>query len=245
MQDTLEPNLTIANESGNHVVDLQPLPFREKPCLAGANTVRALNRDLVIDRLREEKLPRVTVDFDGSVLSTRGHAEGSAIGYNRQRKGARSYYRYYPLFCTVAQTGQFLDLLHRPGNVHDSRDALAFIEANIEFVREIVGVREIETRMGWVIVPCTLGWPWTWSSGPRLHGGSPRTDSRATAVSTIPISNAHVERLLRVVSTFRKNSLFVGSLEAGRRALREPADRPAQLRARRRQPLRLPRRRHR
>jgi len=73
--------------------------------------VRALNRDLVIDRLREEKLPRVTVDFDGSVLSTRGHAEGSAIGYNRQRKGARSY---YPLFCTVAQTGQFLDLLHRP-----------------------------------------------------------------------------------------------------------------------------------
>jgi len=177
MQDTLEPNLTIANESGNHVVDLQPLPFREKPCLAGANTVRALNRDLVIDRLREEKLPRVTVDFDGSVLSTRGHAEGSAIGYNRQRKGARSYYRYYPLFCTVAQTGQFLDLLHRPGNVHDSRDALAFIEANIEFVREIVGVREIETRMGWVIVPCTLGWPWTWSSGPRLHGGSPRTDA--------------------------------------------------------------------
>jgi hypothetical protein len=32
-----------------------------------------------------------------------------------------------------------------------------------------------------------------------------------------PISNAHVERLLRVVSTFRKNSLVVGSLEAGER----------------------------
>jgi transposase len=32
-----------------------------------------------------------------------------------------------------------------------------------------------------------------------------------------PISNAHVERLLRVVSTFRKNSMFVGSLEAGER----------------------------
>ena len=32
-----------------------------------------------------------------------------------------------------------------------------------------------------------------------------------------PISNAHVERLLRVVSTFRKNSLFVGSLAAGER----------------------------
>ena len=32
-----------------------------------------------------------------------------------------------------------------------------------------------------------------------------------------PISNAHVERLLRVVSTFRKNSMFVGSLDAGER----------------------------
>jgi len=32
-----------------------------------------------------------------------------------------------------------------------------------------------------------------------------------------PISNAHVERLLRVVATFRKNSLFVGSLDAGER----------------------------
>jgi hypothetical protein len=105
---------------------------------------RGLNRELVTDRICEEQIRRVTVDFDGSVLSTRGHAEGSAIGYNRNRKGARSY---YPLFCTIAQTGQFLDLLHRPGNVHDSRDALAFIEANIEVVRAIVGVREIETRI--------------------------------------------------------------------------------------------------
>lgn len=32
-----------------------------------------------------------------------------------------------------------------------------------------------------------------------------------------PISNAHVERLLRIVATFRKNSLVVGSLEAGER----------------------------
>lgn len=33
----------------------------------------------------------------------------------------------------------------------------------------------------------------------------------------LPISNAHVERLLRAVALFRKNSLFVGSLEAGDR----------------------------
>lgn len=33
----------------------------------------------------------------------------------------------------------------------------------------------------------------------------------------LPISNAHVERLLRTVALFRKNSLFAGSLEAGQR----------------------------
>lgn len=33
----------------------------------------------------------------------------------------------------------------------------------------------------------------------------------------LPISNAHVERMLRGVALFRKNSLFVGSLEAGER----------------------------
>ncbi len=33
----------------------------------------------------------------------------------------------------------------------------------------------------------------------------------------LPISNAHVERLIRTVALFRKNSLFVGSVEAGQR----------------------------
>jgi transposase len=37
------------------------------------------------------------------------------------------------------------------------------------------------------------------------------------AHGVLPISNAHVERLLRGVALFRKNSLFVGSLEAGQR----------------------------
>jgi hypothetical protein len=105
--------------------------------------LRGLNRELVLDRVRDEGIHRVTADFDGSVLSTRGHAEGSAIGFNRQRKGARSY---YPLFCTVAQTGQFLDLLHRPGNVHDSKGAIEFVESCIARLRE-TGVRDIETRM--------------------------------------------------------------------------------------------------
>ena len=90
----------------------------------GVEKVRQLSRSMVIEGLRREQLPRLTMDSDGSVQSTKGHAEGTAVGFNKAKKGARSY---YPLFCTVAQTGQFFDLHHRPGNVHDSNGAQRFM----------------------------------------------------------------------------------------------------------------------
>jgi hypothetical protein len=65
--------------------------------------LRRLSRQLVLERLQQLRPARLTLDFDGSVLSTQRAAEGSAVGFNKQKKGARSY---YPLFCTVPQTGQ-------------------------------------------------------------------------------------------------------------------------------------------
>ncbi len=89
-------------------------------------------------------LSRITLDFDGSVFSTTRHAQGTAIGFNKKKKGARSY---YPLFCTVAQTAQFLDLHHRPGNVHDSNGSNEFISDLLDEVRSKLGKGvTIETR---------------------------------------------------------------------------------------------------
>ena len=45
---------------------------------------------------------------DGSVLATGRFAEGTAVGFNPQEEGQRSY---YPLFCTLAQTGQSIRCL--------------------------------------------------------------------------------------------------------------------------------------
>ena len=89
-------------------------------------------------------LPRITLDFDGSVQSTTRRAQGTAVGYNRKKKGARSY---YPLFCTVAQTGQVLDFHHRPGNVHDSRGAREFILKCVALARQHCPHTVIEIRM--------------------------------------------------------------------------------------------------
>jgi len=48
--------------------------------------MRALNRDLVLRRAAQEALATVTVDFDGSVQSTKGHKEGTAVGFNEKKK---------------------------------------------------------------------------------------------------------------------------------------------------------------
>jgi hypothetical protein len=99
---------------------------------------------MVLDRIASLALPRVTLDFDGSVQSTKRKAQGTAVGFNKKKKGARSY---YPLFCTVAQTGQVLSFLHRSGNVHDSNGAREFILRCIQEVRSRLPRVIIEVRM--------------------------------------------------------------------------------------------------
>jgi hypothetical protein len=106
--------------------------------------IQNLSRSFVIDGLHREQFRRITLDFDGSVLSTRGHAQGSAVGFNKSKKGARSY---YPLFCTIAQTGQFFDMHHRPGNVHDSNGAADFMLKCFEHIKSHLPGAILESRM--------------------------------------------------------------------------------------------------
>ncbi len=89
------------------------------------DNLRGLLRGLVAERAIAASPRRLTMDFDGSVISTKARGiEGTAIGYNPKSKGSRSY---YPLFAVMAQTGQAFDVLHRAGNCHDSRGARSFI----------------------------------------------------------------------------------------------------------------------
>ncbi len=110
----------------------------------GVEKVRDLSRSMVTEGLKREALYRLTFDFDGSVQSTQGHAEGTAVGFNKVKKGARSY---YPLFCTVAQSGQFFDFLHRPGNVHDSNGADEFMMRCFQKAKAALPNTLFESRM--------------------------------------------------------------------------------------------------
>lgn len=110
----------------------------------GVTALQHLMTELVVQRLSSLNLARVTLDFDGSVIGTGRFAEGSAIGFNKKKKGQRSY---YPLFCTIAQTGQVFDVLHRSGNVHDSNGAQTFILACIARIRAAFPSVVVEVRM--------------------------------------------------------------------------------------------------
>lgn len=87
-----------------------------------------LNSELITDYLQKLGLTTLTIDIDGTVISSRGKPELSAKGYNNIKRGA---YSYFPLTAYLAQTGHFLKIMNRPGNVHDSN-------GSTEFIKEIV-----------------------------------------------------------------------------------------------------------
>jgi hypothetical protein len=96
-----------------------------------------LNGELVMNALTSLKLKRVTLDFDGTVLSTGDNVEKSGRGYNPNKRFSKSY---YPFLCHVTQTGHFLRVKNRRGNLHDSKGgALAMIGDCVRQVRESLG----------------------------------------------------------------------------------------------------------
>ncbi len=102
------------------------------------------NPKVVWARLQEQGHSRITLDFDESVLSTGRRAEGTPVGFNRKKKGQRTY---YPLVCTVAQTREVMAVLHRSGSVHDSHGAIEFMRQWVQVVRQALPLAKVETRM--------------------------------------------------------------------------------------------------
>jgi hypothetical protein len=105
------------------------------------NALLDLNASPVLGALQALGLKRVTLDFDGTVLSTGDQVENTARGYNPHKRFSKSY---YPFLCHVAQTGHFLRVKNRRGNFHDSKGgALSMISDCI---------REVQGKMGRAVV---------------------------------------------------------------------------------------------
>ena len=163
-------------------------------------------QNLVFERLVKQAYPRITIDFDGSVIGTGRYAEGTAIGFNKKKKGQRSD---YPLFCMVAQTGQVLAILLRSGNVHDSNGAEALILKCLEDLRTVLPHTLIELRMdGAFLAIASL-----------IHWNRPRWNTRSVfRLSVLPnskplSSNVTTGKIRRINAITLKCN---GSLKRGR-----------------------------
>jgi hypothetical protein len=69
-------------------------------------------------------LHRLTIDVDGSVVSTGLQVERAQRGFNPHRRKVPSY---YPITAYEAQSGQLLRVQNRSGNVHDGKAGLGFL----------------------------------------------------------------------------------------------------------------------
>src|SRR6266702_791751 len=104
-----------------------------------------LNSEIVCETILKERLGRLTLDIDGSVITTGASVAWAFRGFNPHHRKDPSY---YPLLAHVAQTGHILRVKNRPGNVHDSKQSGAFLREVITGLRSAFGRRlPLEFRM--------------------------------------------------------------------------------------------------
>jgi hypothetical protein len=97
---------------------LRQFRARHLPALQWVNAL------VVARAIRQTGGPRLTIDVDGSVVSTGQQVQWAQRGFNPHHRKVPSY---YPITAYEAQSGQVLRVQNRPGNVHDGKGALAFL----------------------------------------------------------------------------------------------------------------------
>ena len=95
--------------------------------------LQAINAEIVGRVVETLSLRTLTVDVDGSVVSTGLTAERAFRGFNPHHRKVPSY---YPITACLAETGQILRVKNRSGNIHDGKSSLAFMR---DIFRQIGG----------------------------------------------------------------------------------------------------------
>lgn len=107
--------------------------------------LQKINEDLVAETLNGLHLNRVTVDVDGSIVSTGQQVQWAQRGFNPHHRKVPSY---YPITAYEAQSGLILRVKNRPGNVHDGKASLPFLgDLHRQLQHTLSGPRVVEYRM--------------------------------------------------------------------------------------------------
>ena len=90
------------------------------------------------------ELRRLTCDVDGTVLCTGLQTERAFRGYNPHHRKVPSY---YPITAYLAQTGQFLRVQNRSGNVHDGKASRTFLRDLFAQLHSLAPKTLVEMRL--------------------------------------------------------------------------------------------------
>lgn len=96
----------------------------------------ALNAEIVAAGIGELPLRTLTLDVDGSVVSTGMQVERAFRGFNPHHRKVPSY---FPIIAHVGETGHVLRVQNRSGNVHDGVKALPFLRDVFRQVEQTLG----------------------------------------------------------------------------------------------------------
>ena len=86
--------------------------------------LQGLNAAVIAYVIPGLKLHTMTVDVDGTVVSTGLQVERARRGYNPHHRKVPSY---YPIMAHLAETTHILRVRNRSGNVHDGKASLGFL----------------------------------------------------------------------------------------------------------------------
>lgn len=95
-----------------------------------------INSQIVYEAIEKKGLGRLTIDIDGSVITTGASVSWAFRGFNPHHRKDPSY---YPILAHLAQSGHILRVKNRPGNVHDSKGAAGFLRDLIDDLRTRLG----------------------------------------------------------------------------------------------------------
>ena len=92
----------------------------------------------VFPKLQHELLKSIdtgalTIDFDSTVITRSGKQQGSARGYNPNRRGRNSH---HPLVAFISQTRMVANAWLRPGNTSACSNCEAFMDETFEILRD-------------------------------------------------------------------------------------------------------------
>jgi hypothetical protein len=102
---------------------------------AWVRRLQRLNAEVVAPIVRRLSLRTLTIDVDGTVMSTGQKVERAFRGFNPHHRKVPSY---YPISAYLAETGHILRVQNRSGNVEDGKMSLRFLRDVFRQVAETV-----------------------------------------------------------------------------------------------------------